>query len=176
MCAERTTSHTQLHVPSSPPAFSSAPAPPGIRRYVPGQPVPPGHVAAWGAYLLPAEDVRLASLREGGDGPGGGPRWVVSLLALGVTASGGRGRLVDAAVAVLVAPAAALVVPGVVLLGHGGGAGGLEAWWGCGGRGKDISLLAGLAAVNRRWAGRGAQVGGCALFFAWGTGQRGWGA
>lgn len=60
---------------SSSPGFSAHPLP-GIGRYVPGQAVPPGLVAAWGAYLVPAEDVRLASLREGGDGPGGGPRWV----------------------------------------------------------------------------------------------------
>ncbi|GFR44647.1 hypothetical protein Agub_g5936 [Astrephomene gubernaculifera] len=31
----------------------------GIPRYVPGTPLPPGYVAAWGRYVLPAEDVRL---------------------------------------------------------------------------------------------------------------------
>jgi hypothetical protein len=39
----------------------------GIPRYT-GQQLPPGEVAAWGRYVLPEGDVRLASVRTG-EGP-----------------------------------------------------------------------------------------------------------
>ncbi|KXZ47539.1 hypothetical protein GPECTOR_34g698 [Gonium pectorale] len=48
----------------------------GVSTFKAGDVVPEGHVAAWDRYVLPAEDVRLASVRPRGDpvGGGSGPR------------------------------------------------------------------------------------------------------
>ncbi|KAG2495480.1 hypothetical protein HYH03_006425 [Edaphochlamys debaryana] len=38
----------------------------GLKPFVPGEAVPEGHVVAWGRYVLPKEDVRLADFSLGG--------------------------------------------------------------------------------------------------------------
>ncbi|GIL78410.1 hypothetical protein Vretimale_17013 [Volvox reticuliferus] len=47
----------------------------GIPRYRAGQELAPGHVVAWGRYIMPQEDVRLASVRRN-DGPNKTPRHI----------------------------------------------------------------------------------------------------
>ncbi|KAG2495482.1 hypothetical protein HYH03_006427 [Edaphochlamys debaryana] len=44
---------------------------PGLKPFMPGEAVPEGHVVAWGRYVLPEEDVRLAgaTVGDGGEAP-----------------------------------------------------------------------------------------------------------